>query len=398
MKSNRNFIIGMLLLLSLLVYLETIAPKQTDWRPTFSARDKIPFGTWVLRNSLDDLFPGKRVHEIDRSFYEDLDTDSAACDILVITSNFAPDTLDMLALMDKVDLGSTALIAADYWPKSFTDTLGVVLNQIKTNVLDTVSHLQTKSGKGWGPSYTFKKLIQNSWFEVPDSGKIVVLGRENEKANFIKVPFGNGMFLLHAQPLAFTNYHILYNEHQYLEEVLAWLGSPERQLDWDEYYKPFRTESGSPIRVILSIAPLRAAYWTLIIGLILYIVTNFRRRQRPIPLIRPKANYSLDFVNTIGQLYFNQKNHKDLTTKIFTAFSEYISSKYFIRIEFTDDFYRRLSAKSGVDLQIVTMIFTAYQTLAGKTRISEEELFRFNELVEQFYRQSRQSESVSTLN
>ncbi|MEN6455693.1 MAG: hypothetical protein ABFD10_15695, partial [Prolixibacteraceae bacterium] len=163
------------------------------------------------------------------------------------------------------------------------------------------------------------------------------------------------------------------------------------EIEWDEYYKPFGSRNESPIKIILSLKSLRAAYWTLLTGLVLYMLTNIRRRQRPIPVLPPKANLSLDFVRTIGLLYFHQKNHQDLVKKIFVSFSEYIHSKYFICHEFTPSFYQKLAMKSGVGEQLITRIFTQYEALSTRERVYEDDLIRFNGFIELFYRESRKA-------
>ncbi len=397
MNAKLKYIIGITILFGILIYMETLAPRETNWVPTYSGNDKIPFGTWVLRNSFDDLFPGAFVKDINESFYEHWNKDtSSTSKFFIVTNNFSPDSLDLDVLFRKAALGADVLIASHSWSDELTDSLKVKVSMLNRNILDSATTLQIWNGKEWGQKYHFKKLVQTSWFELPDTTGAVPLGKGNNHVNYVKVPYGKGNFFLHTQPLAFTNYHLLYNDHHYQEEVLAWLPKNDQQLEWDEYYKPFRMESNSPIKIILSIKALRAAYWTLIIGLGLYILTNIRRRQRAIPVLPPKANLSLDFVQTIGLLYFNQKNHKDLVKKIFAVFSEHISSKYFIRIEFTPVFYQKLALKSGVKEQIVSRIFTHYEVLSAKERVYEDELIRFNELIELFYKKSRKASVQKT--
>ena len=388
MNNKLKYILGITILFGILVYLKTIAPRETNWTPTYSANDKVPFGTWVLRNSLEDLFPKSYIKNINKSFYEDQNKDSSTCNLFIITNLFNPDSLDLDVLFRKAANGSNILIASEIISNKLTDSLKVSVKRMGTNVLDSTTVLQNWNGAEWGEKYHFRRLIQTSWLELSDATKAIVLGKGNNRINYIKVHYGRGNFFLHTQPLAFTNYHLLYNDHHYLEEVLGWFPKNIKQITWNEYYKPFHIKSQSPIKIILSVKPLRAAYWTLIIGLALYILINIRRRQRPIPIFPPKENLTMDFVQTIGLLYFNQKNHKDLIKKIFAIFSEYISSNYFIRIEFSSAFYQKLALKSGVSEKIVNRIFTHYETLSIKEQVYESELIQFNRLIEIFYAES----------
>ena len=36
-------------------------PKPVDWTESFSRKDKIPFGTFVLYERLGDIFPGSKI-------------------------------------------------------------------------------------------------------------------------------------------------------------------------------------------------------------------------------------------------------------------------------------------------------------------------------------------------
>lgn len=396
MNAKLKYMTGIAVLFGILIYMETLVPVDTNWRQTYSGKDRIPFGTWILLDSFEDLFPGSIVKVNNESFYERWNNDSTSCNLFIITNNFNPDSPDLDALFRKAKNGSEILIASDRWAKELTDSLNIRIERGHTkNLLDSAMTFQTMVGQKWGKEYHFIKLIQTSWFELPDTTDAIPLGKGNNHINYVQVPYGKGHFFLHTQPQVFSNYHLLYNDHHYLEEVLAWLPKNNHPIEWDEYYKPFRSESHSPIKVILSLKALRAAYWTLLIGLVLYVLTNLSRRQRPIPILPPKANLSLDFVQTIGLLYFNQRNHKDLVKKIFVVFSEQISTKYFIRIEFTPAFYQILALKSAVSEQIINRIFTRYEVLSAKERVYEDELIQFNGLIELFYKESRKASAQS---
>lgn len=396
MNGKLKYSIIAAVLLGILVYLESIAPHETNWTPTFSGNDKIPYGTWVLRHSLEDLFPGTNIEPINESFYQHWGKSGAdSSNLIIITGDFEPDSLDLDILYQKAAKGADIFIASRQWPKSLTDSLKFSTNHLYGNLLDSVTTMQILTENGWSKKIQLKKLIQQVWFDLPDSTSITPLGTGNGKANYIKIPYGDGNFLLHSQPLAFTNDPILYNDNSYQELVLAWMANKTSKLEWDEYYKPYRIESSSPLKVLLSKKALRAAYWTLLIGLVLYVFTNIRRRQRAIPVLNAKANLSLEFVQTIGLLYHNRKDHKDLVQKIFAVYAEYVTSKYFIRIEFSPATYEKLALKSGVSRKIVTQLFERYEVLSKKEHVYEDELFRFNSLVEAFYQESQR---VSTQN
>ncbi|PTN07591.1 hypothetical protein [Mangrovibacterium marinum] len=386
------------LLLGILVYLESIAPRQTDWTTSYSKNDKIPYGSWVMQQALTDLFPGTNIRTIEESFYQHWNRQNMdSSSVIIVTSNFEPDSLDLDLLFRKAAQGDQIFIASQQWPKSLSDSLKFNSKRLHSSLLDSLTLLQVQGKAGWSEPFAMKKLVTTSWFELPENSPIDSLGLGNGKLNFMAIPYGKGSFLLHSQPLVFTNYHILYNDHSYLERVLSRI-TPRASLEWDEYYKPLRQKSSSPMKVILSVKALRAAYWLLLIALLLYILSNIRRRQRTIPVLQPKVNLSLHFVETIGMLYHNRKDHKDLVKKIFTVFAEQVTTRYFIRIDFSNSCSEKLANKSGVSDKTVTQLFNRYQILSKKEQVYDDELMRFNNLVETFYRESRQAKSQNTSN
>lgn len=392
MKGYFKYIILIVALFAVLVYLEVISPKDVDWRQTFSARDKIPFGTWVLHDELKSLYPETEVKDLTTSFYEYHNlSEDVNNSIVIITKNFGPDSLDMDFLFRKARAGADVFISANYFDDVLTDSFRIQIKQKMDVLPDSVTKLRVWNGQGWGDNFRLNKSVQPTWFELSDSSRAIPLGLGNDSINFVKIPYGDGNFLLHSAPLVFTNYHLLYSDHHYQEQLLNWFSVPTGTLEWDEYYKPFRVENRSPIKMILTHRSLRAAYWTLLTGLLVYVFTNVLRRQRIIPVLKAKNNMSLDFVRTIGLLYYNRKDHKDLLVKIFTGFSETITTRYFLRFEYSEDFYRKLALKSGVSEKITRMIFSRYKILSEKRQVYEDELLQFNDLVEQFYRESKQT-------
>ena len=53
-----------------------------------------------------------------------------------------------------------------------------------------------------------------------------------------------------------------------------------------------------------------------------------RRKQRYIPVVAKPKNDSLDFVKTIGRLYYDKGDHKNLSRKMGAFFLEHVRSRY----------------------------------------------------------------------
>ena len=61
MKGNKLLILIFGILLVLYIIVQLNKPKEFDWTPTLTAKDKNPFGAFVLSSQLKQLFPNAAV-------------------------------------------------------------------------------------------------------------------------------------------------------------------------------------------------------------------------------------------------------------------------------------------------------------------------------------------------
>ena len=132
---------------------------------------------------------------------------------------------------------------------------------------------------------------------------------------------------------------------------------------WDEYYlykksdDNEREEKKSWLSVLFRYPALKAALLTAIFTLLLFVLLEMRRKQRFIPVITKPRNDSLDFVKTIGRLYYDKGDHKNLCRKMAAYFLEHVRNKYKLPTGTLDDeFVKNLQFKSGVEEQEIRSI------------------------------------------
>lgn len=239
--------------------------------------------------------------------------------------------------------------------------------------------------------YLSFEIQDNDSLSKDTSKQFTVLGEdETHRSNFVRIAFGRGNFFFHTYPLAFTNYHMLKNDNSnYVAACLSYL--PLQNTYWDEYYKPFRKQkSQTPLRFILSVPGYSWAYFIAIFSVIIYAIFASKRNQRIIPIIPPVENLSLLFTRTIGNLYYNRKDHNDLAHKKMTYLLEKIRNAYFLPTNLlNEDFQRKLAYKSNVPLDTVQDVFKIYLSQIREARnINEHTLIAFNTAIEKFYFQS----------
>jgi hypothetical protein len=184
--------------------------------------------------------------------------------------------------------------------------------------------------------------------------------------------------------MAFTNYHILYGNYKYACAALSVL--PIKNTIWDQYYKSDRFVNMSPVRFILSNQSLRVAWYIIIFTILIYFIFGSRRKQRPIPVIKPPENISLEFIKSIARLYFKGQNHADIAKKKVMYLREYLRNKYGYKVtEASAENIRILTEKSGADFETVDEMLRRAVYVENSLDIYRNELVRINQLIESFY-------------
>jgi hypothetical protein len=393
---NRKLIVYLVLLfavIGLLIYVDASRPKPIDWRATYSTRDKIPFGLYIFDKEAPTLFKGNKFKKLSETPYEFFDSlydykakkYKAGGNFIEISDTSELDKESVLELVYFADHGNTVFISTQDFPRSLMDTLGLSVASTSLYVKDSLTLTLNKQKD---KKYDFTRGSRLIYFDSIDSNRVQVLGYQNDvseeaRPNFIRIPFGDGSFMLHTQPAAFTNYHLLKNDHyKYAEGVLSYL--PEGNIYW--YSKSFvhRTEiSGSPLRYILSQPALKWAMWIGLIALLIFILFQAKRKQRVIPQITPLKNTTVDFAKTIGNLYYQEGNHDTIIEKKITYFLEHVRNEYNIDTYSLDDkFVEKLHLKTGKPVEDIEKTVSLIKKHRHVFKSTEADVLAINKAIE----------------
>ena len=217
-----------------------------------------------------------------------------------------------------------------------------------------------------------------------------MLGKnQDNEVNFIRIKYGRGNFFLSTVPLAFSNYHLLNEDNSgYVFRTLSCL--PAQKTIWDDYYKDGNKFSSTPLKFIVSQEALRWAYYLALLSVILFIIFYGRRKQRIIPVVPPLSNTTLEFVRTVGNLYYQQKEHKNIAQKKINYFMDYLRNKYFIKSgTFDNEVLGKISDKSSFPIDKLKNMFSLIEQIKTCNNISETELVKINSQIEKFYKRTR---------
>jgi hypothetical protein len=214
---------------------------------------------------------------------------------------------------------------------------------------------------------------------------------DSNYVNYMQLPYGNGSFLFHTSPMVFANCEMLSKESlEYAGKVFSYLNDGD--IYWDEYSKKYerRSQAGpsqSPLKYILSQPSLRWAWYLLLAATFLYIIFHAKRKQRAIPVLEPNINTSLEFVKTIGTLYYQQNNPKKICSHKMRLFLEFIRNRYYLQTNTMDEqLLQRISQKSALPLITIEKIFQKHKFIEACVSITEEDFIAFHQSLEYFYK------------
>lgn len=378
---------------------EVVRPRPLDWRPSYTLKDKIPFGCYVLHNELSTLFPNSEIETVEESVYDVMIKRDSTKEstYLLINDHVDVDRQELNQLLNYVEKGNTVFLSANSVSYNLADTLNLVIRSDYTISEDTVL-VDLTHQKFNGQKFLFARGLNNTQITKVDTVNSTVLGhleflRKNEFVpeppekirlpNFVKTKFGKGHFLIHATPQAFSNYYLLGENSAYAANVLSYLD--DRMIFLDNYKKSGRVIIDSPMRFILSQAALKWTYYLTIIGLLLFVIFRAKREQRIIPVMKPIENSSVEFARTVGSFYYQSRDHSDLINKKLNYFLAFLRERYYVDTStLNENTFRLVAAKSGKPYEEVKKLMEFILYLKGKPMNSEQDLIHLNEKITAF--------------
>jgi hypothetical protein len=374
---------------------------------SYRKEDKKPFGTYVAFNEIKSIFYSNLFIRTNRSSpfnkeWEQIKSSNTAYEhsmYVLITKNLilTPDAAE--AMSDFVKDGNDLFISADYIDPQIEGRFNFTTERDDEIVREVNGWMQETSLKmpaSYNYHYYYYPFLNS--FTFTDSSHKQILGfNDTGKPNYMVIFYGKGRLYIHTAPRAFSNYFILSNNnYKYLEQVFSYTRQANRNVYWDEYYNSSlfsrrKSRSGrsdnsfSSFSVINKNPALRWAFWLTFITALLYILFNIKRKQRIIPVRQPNINTTRVFAETVGRLYLDKKNNKNIAEKMITYFYEQVRNRYFINTnKVNEEFMNSLSGKSGVANEQTKQLINRIEKVQSSPDVSDTELLLLNEEIQNF--------------
>jgi hypothetical protein len=442
-KNIKILIFFLVLILVLIIFADSNKTKPINWRQTYGITDKIPFGLKVFNEEVDELFKKQNLEKFSETPYEFFyDTNTSDSTTINYEENLPPvvvdsiedqfadtiayqnvsDTLSYDAVPDTisyenenviqsvtvrnnksgtlfsisdlykfddrsteellyfVEEGNTVFISATTMSDVLKDSLNfeiILRNNIDNKLKNTLVNSNI--------NFEFDKGASDYYFSKFDKNTTTILGNIHDGKytlpNFIEIKYGKGKLILHLQPIAFTNYYLLKNNYKYAESACSHIDS--KNIYWSVEGVEGNSISESPLRYINSQPALKWAFRIGIIGILIFMLFNAKRRQRVIPISEPVKNTTVEFAKTIGNLYFIEKNHKDIAEKKIVYFLEKIRKDYYLDTTVLDDsFMNRLHQKTSKEKADIVKAINKINYIKNSSSLSEKDLVELNTLIE----------------
>jgi hypothetical protein len=404
LKKALPYILGALLVAVVAIYLSGIRMPKRKAVSTYislNKRDKNPYGAYVFHESLKQFFPKAKFkinynHPGDSKTFGDYIQDQL---YIILQPSFNPDSYEVDDLITFIDRGNTVFISTfninqelSRFVKAASLTKNYRYYPFGNYNGDTMQARLTMPPFMGPATYAYPgTLIEGSFKETDSTISQVIGSADNGAPNFIHLKKGNGHLYIHLSPMALTNYFLLYNNNmQYFEKIASLFPASTPLVIWDEYFSSNQSKSRSQNRgwfnAIMQNPYFRTGVLTALLLILIYALTEMRRRQRVIPVIEKPKNDSLEFVKTIGLLYYERGDHTNLAHKLSTYFLEYVRSRYKIFAKDLDkNFIEELSYKSGVSESLVKDIVTQVSRINNEGVFTDTELIAFQNNIEAFY-------------
>lgn len=406
MKKAFPYIIGSLVLIAAVALSLTMkkGERQLNERLSFYRKDKIPYGTYVAYENLKYIFPDAKV-KVNRLSPERWYIDSNLFPrqaMIIITPQFLPDENEMDKLIAFAQKGNNVFISTRVLSFDAQEMLHCRTPYSEFAFFAAASEMDdTLNVLLNNPPFTEKinfiypgKRFESHLYKYDTAATNILGTNKDEFKNFVQLKTGKGNIFLHLAPIVFTNYFLLHKDNAgYYDKVMSLLPKEVVSVTWDEYYLHklyegnYNRGNKGWLYVLFKYPAFKWGLLTAIITIGLFILLEARRKQRYIPLMAKPKNDSLDFVKTIGRLYYEKNDHRDLARKMGLYFLDHIRNTYKLSTgKLDDDFIRNLHFKSGYNESELKKIVSFIKFVDEAPGVSDAQLVEFHRDLESFYK------------
>lgn len=409
---------------SLLVFmLFLLSCRDSKWDKTFSVTKTDPFGTQLVYDHLDELFPQKEINLNAQKLFDNYrharlgnielesseilynnwyDNYSGSTNTIeqqnLYTTNWAFigynkfDEQDVYALVHEIIEGRTIIFTS-------SEEIRKPWDSIVGNTIQSVFDLETSFHET--DSTTIELLLGDDSFTINHIEKYTSINSNFEQEALVQSAEGNtvitryiigkGQLIFCTEPLLFTNLNLLTQQNRKLIEY-CFNFFDDNDVTWFQNYSSdnytpeqsnVNAKTPSYLEFINANPALKAAYYLLLLGGFIYAVLGIKRKQRFIPIMNSPQNTTVKFVTMIGQLYRDNGSHDELANKKILFFAEWLKDRFHFQGDvFTLDIFSLVAERSRVKKELLFDLLRLIESINSTDLIDKNTLLELNKQIE----------------
>jgi hypothetical protein len=194
---------------------------------------------------------------------------------------------------------------------------------------------------------------------------------------FQKIEALNGEIYIHSFPELFANVATK-NPSVYADHFNILL----KELNGKKVFITSSAALGSrtdenPLEILLKNKSLATAYYTILLTLLLFLLFGSKRKQRPVPIIEPIKNTSLEYINTLARLYELQDQNHKLVMKMKDNFYHTMAKRFYVN-QHDEHYVRNLAKKSKIKEELIDSTIQYFKQIEENRVCSDEQLHMLN--------------------
>ena len=337
--------------------------KNNSWEENYSVKNSQPFGLEIFDRELNNILKDKKITRLNNyNYFENSYHDSIPSKtIIYLDTKFYNDEFDeILEILQKNEVFIIKNIPFDFYDKDLFSYKTITLKPKLSKPLEiefTNPNLQEFN----------TPFIYHTKYEDVELKKYKpeILSTIRDKAVFKRYKIKNNYLYFCYTPQVFSNHYLKNNSLAYPSAVLSYIKNKEVVV-FNEGY-PYQNdpnnfneqENRSILYFILGNKYLKIALYLFLFGAIAFTLFKIKRVQRTIPILPENKNRSLEFIQTISNLYFNNGNNLGILKKMNQQFLSRVEKKYHLKTTVLDDNFSLLLAKySNQDVEFVKQVIS----------------------------------------
>ncbi|MFT6337407.1 MAG: hypothetical protein ACJATI_004170, partial [Halioglobus sp.] len=319
--------------------------------------------------------------------------DTTASNGLYFYGQNASSYLNIDSVLNIIDKGNDVFIFSEFMPYDLNDTMGNYYTS-EHQFSDTVRFNFTSDNLAFDSTLIYQfvdeefttraenyQLLNSSYDYLADN---YLVSANDSLILMVKIPFKKGSLYFHVLPQLFYNYSFRQPQMFYYTENILSHFDPEYIVFLNTLTSTARPPIEHPLQFIMSCSPLKTAYYLFVIGLFLYAVFGGKRKQKSIPITDKNENTSLEYIETVSQLFCQQDQHQKLVAHMKSIFYHKMEQKYFIKKD-NPEYLEILTKKSKIPKSDLQYILDRFRNLDENYTFGGDQLVSLNMRLEQVY-------------